>query len=96
MNLDDVLAIIAAHEDELRRYHVAALSVFGSVARNEAGPGSDVDLLVEFDQTATFDLYLNLKDFLEEILNYPVDLVTSKAVRPRLRPFIERDLLRVA
>jgi predicted nucleotidyltransferase len=96
VELIDVLTIIAAHEDELRHRHVATLSVFGSVARGEARPNSDVDLLVEFDQTATFDLYLELKEYLEQILDHQVDLVTSKAVLPRLRPYIERDLRRVA
>lgn len=96
MELADVLAIISAHEEDLRRRHVATLSVFGSVARGEARPDSDVDLLVEFDRTATYDLYLDLKEFLEEILNRPVDLLTSKAIHQRLRPSIERDLLRVA
>lgn len=96
MELSEVLAIIQANEDELRRRHVATLSVFGSVVRGEARPDSDVDLLVEFDQRATYDLYLELKEFLEQILDHPVDLVTSKAVHQRLRPHIERDLLRVA
>jgi uncharacterized protein len=96
MQLDDVLTIIAGHKDELRRHHVATRSVFGSVARGEARPDSDVDLMVEFDRTATFELYLDLKEFLEEVLGHPVDLVTSKSVRPRLRPFIEQDMLRVA
>jgi predicted nucleotidyltransferase len=96
MELDDVLATIAANEDDLRRRHVATLSVFGSVARGEAGPDSDIDFLVEFDEPATFDLYLDLKEFLENVFNRRVDLVTSKSVRPRLWPYIERDLRRVA
>ena len=50
MRRDEVLSIIAAHRDELRRMGVLSLSIFGSVARDEAGPQSDVDLLVELDR----------------------------------------------
>ena len=96
MKLNDVLAIIASHEDEIRRHHVVTLSIFGSVARDEARSDSDIDMLVEFDQPATYDLYFALKEFLEAVLDHPVDLVTSKALRPPLRPYIEKDLFRVA
>ena len=61
MQLNDVLAIIAAHEDELRQHHVATLSVFGSVARGEARPDSDVDLLIEFDEPVGLFAVFRLK-----------------------------------
>ncbi len=96
MRRDEALEILTAHRDELARFHVKSLALFGSVARDEAGPESDVDLLVEFEGPATFDQYIELKYLLEELLGRPVDLVTAKAVKPRLRPHMERDLLRVA
>ena len=66
------------------------------MARDEAGPESDLDLLVEFEGQATFDLYKGLKLFLEDILGCRVDLVMRKALRPRMRPLVEREAVRVA
>ena len=55
-----------------------------------------MDVLVEFEGPATLDQYMGLKIFLEDLLHLPVDLVTNKAVRPQLAPYIERGALRVA
>jgi len=97
MELSDVLRIIAEHEDELRRRHVASLSVFGSVARGEARPDSDVDLVVEFDGSPVglFDL-VELKEFLETILDRPVDVVTNKAIKRQIRDRILSEAVRAA
>lgn len=70
---------------------VKTLAVFGSVARDEARPDSDVDLLVEFLGPATFNGYMDLKFFLEDLLGRPIDLVTRKSIRPRLKTQIESE-----
>ncbi len=96
MNRDEILEILKAHRDELRkRFGVKSLAVFGSVARGEAGPDSDVDILVEFEGRATFDRYMGLKFFLEDLLGRRVDLVTWKALKPRLRPYVNREAIYV-
>ena len=96
MNKNEILEILRAHRDELRkRFGVKSLAVFGSVARGEAGPDSDVDILVEFEGRATFDRYMGLKFFLEDLLGRRVDLVTRKALKPRLRPYVEREAIYV-
>ena len=77
------------------RFGIVDLALFGSVARNEAGPESDVDILVTFAGPATFDGYMDLQESLETLLGREVDLVTSKAVKPLLRPYIEQDLVHV-
>jgi predicted nucleotidyltransferase len=69
---------------------VKSMAIFGSVARDEARPDSDVDILVEFLEPATFNGYMDLKFFLEDLLGRPVDLVTRKSIRPRLKTRIER------
>ncbi|MCK4600462.1 nucleotidyltransferase family protein [Candidatus Bipolaricaulota bacterium] len=74
---------------------VKSLALFGSLARGDAGPESDVDILVEFQGPSTFDRYMDLKFFLEELLNRPVDLVTRKALKPRLRPYVEKEAIYV-
>ena len=95
MRRDEALTLLRAHTADLSRFHVKSLALFGSVARDEAGPESDLDLLLEFEGPATFDLYMGLKLFLEDLLGW-VDLVMSKALKPRMRPYVERDAVRVA
>ena len=96
MTREHAIAAIRAHEAELRALGVKSLGIFGSIARDEAGPGSDVDVLVEFDGTTSFDGYMDLKDLLERALERRVDLVTQRALKPMVRPYVERDLIRVA
>jgi hypothetical protein len=96
LSKNEILEILRKHRDELRkRFGVKSLAVFGSVARGEAGPESDVDILVEFEGRATFDRYMGLKLFLEDLLGRRVDLVTRKALKPRLRPFVEQEAIYV-
>ena len=96
MNRDEILETLRTHRDELRkRFGVKSLAIFGSVARGEARPDSDVDILVEFEGRATFDRYMGLKFFLEDLLGRRVDLVTRKALKPRMRPFVEREAIYV-
>lgn len=97
MSADDVTSILEDHQDELReRFGVRILSVFGSAARGELSSGSDVDLYVEFDGTTTFDRFMGLKLFLEDLLDRPVDLVTPKALPSSLRSTVDREGQRVA
>ena len=94
---DDVCRILRQSQEELRTtYGVRSLRVFGSVARNEAAAGSDVDLLVDFAQSPGFDGYMDLKFRLEELLGCRVDLVMRKALKPYAVPTIEREGIRVA
>ena len=66
-------------------FNVKSLALFGSAARDESHALSDIDMLVEFKDKATFDPYMKLKFFLENTLGCPVDLVTRKALKQRLR-----------
>ena len=70
--------------------------LFGSVARDEARDDSDVDFLVEFTGSPSFDRFMDLKFLLEDALGIPVDLVTRRAIKSFLRSEIERDAVRVA
>ncbi|MCB9896768.1 MAG: nucleotidyltransferase family protein [Planctomycetes bacterium] len=97
MKRADVIARLEAHREDIRaRFGVDALFLFGSAARDEACEASDVDLLVRFSGPATFSGFMGLKFELEGLLGCPVDLVTERALRDRLRPSIERDAIRVA
>jgi predicted nucleotidyltransferase len=92
----ETLAALSRHKPEMeRRFGVRSLALFGSRARGQAGVRSDTDVLVEFDGPATSARYFGLQFFLEDLLGGPVDLVTTQALRPQLRPFIERDAIHV-
>jgi hypothetical protein len=97
MHQNDIMSALKKNLPVLQlRYGVRNLSVFGSVARGEERPGSDVDVLVEFEQTPNFDQFMDLKFYLEELLQKKVDLVTLHALKPRMRPIIETEALLVA
>lgn len=96
MTRAQVLQQMAASKAELAtRYGVARLALFGSVVRNSARADSDVDILVSFDGPATSARYFGVQFFLEDILGRPVDLVTDMALRPELRPYVEREAMHV-
>ena len=97
MKRDDVLAVLKAHRDELReRFGVRSIRLFGSVARGEGSPQSDIDLLVDFGGPAGFTQYMDLLFHLEELLGARVDLVTTRGLREELRPNVEREAVRGA
>ena len=82
----------------MRQHGVVHAGVFGSVARGEAGPGSDVDLMVEFEPDFRVTLFrlAETLNFLEELLGCKVDLVMRKSVYPALRKRIYGEAVRVA
>jgi predicted nucleotidyltransferase len=89
----DVIRALRGKQAELAaRFTVLRIGVFGSFSRGNAGPESDVDILVELKEP-TFDNYMNLKFYLEEILDHPVDLVIHDAIKPRLKPIIEQEVV---
>ena len=97
MTCEEAIKILHEALPGLReRFGILDLAIFGSVARNEAGPDSDVDLLVTLGPDGDlFDL-INLRFTLEELLGVKVDLTTPKALKPLTRPSIARDLIHVA
>jgi uncharacterized protein len=93
---DSVLEILEINRDDLKSYGVESISLFGSVARGEAGPRSDVDLLVDVDDEVTLFGLSRLKHHLEDLLGMPVDLVTTDALRPQMRSSILAEAIRAA
>jgi predicted nucleotidyltransferase len=96
MGRDEVLSVLTAHQSELEGFGVQSLHLFGSVAREEAAAESDVDLLVSFQETPTFSGFMKLRIFLEDLLGAKVDLVTESGLREAVRPYVEKDAIRVA
>lgn len=96
MNRADVIRLLAASMPVLTaRFGVSDLALFGSMARGTARPESDVDILVRFDGPATSARFFGVQFYLEDVLGRQVDLVTDKALRPELRPYVERDAIHV-
>jgi predicted nucleotidyltransferase len=93
---EQVLGSLRRRADDLARFGVQSLALFGSIARDQASEQSDVDILVDFDGPATFDRYMGLKIYLEELLGRRVDLVTRRGLREELRPTVEREAILVA
>ncbi|HEX7102699.1 MAG TPA: nucleotidyltransferase family protein [Nitrolancea sp.] len=96
MRRDDVLSQLAAHQVEIKSFGVKSLSLFGSVARDEARPDSDIDLLVEFDPPVGLFTVIRFRSYLEEMLGNRVDLVLHDAVKRQIRERITKDLVRAA
>lgn len=91
MKRDDVLRVLAQHREELEELGVASLSVFGSTARDEARADSDIDVLVEFgEQVGLFEV-VAVKEYLEELLRSPVDLVTRDSLKRQIRERILKE-----
>lgn len=96
MDRQRALDLLSRSKPELQaRFGVARLALFGSTARDTATRSSDVDILVAFDGPATSKRYFGVQFYLEDLLGCPVDLVTEKALRPELRPYIEQERLKV-
>ncbi len=96
MKRDDVLTLLRTHKATLaQRYGVTRLALFGSFARDKATDNSDIDILVQFDKPATSKAYFGTQFYLEDLLAHPIDLVTNKALRAELRPYIEREAVDV-
>ena len=97
MKKENVINTLLAHKGELKELGVEHLTLFGSVARDEAGPDSDVDLLATFDEAKALSLLtvVGIQRKLSKLLGCPVDLGNATAVKPRLKPHIEPDLIRV-
>jgi uncharacterized protein len=87
MNKQDAIAILLGHQDELRARGVCHAALFGSVARGEAGPRSDVDIMIELAPDASLDIfaYVELKEFIEKLFPGRVDVVNKDALKPYVR-----------
>jgi uncharacterized protein len=93
MNIQDTLATLRRHESALRAHGVAHAAVFGSVARSDNRPDSDLDILVEFEPWAdgTIYEYMRFKHFVASLFQGPVDVIDRAALKPHLRAPSARD-----
>jgi len=89
LNKDEILRKLRENRERTEKYGAGRIGLFGSYVKNEQKEGSDVDLLVEFEEDKkTFDNYMELKFFLEDLLGQKTDLVISDALKSRLKHYI--------
>ena len=94
-SLTEIKSVLESNKDALiKKYKIKAIGIFGSLSRNEAVEGSDIDILVEFEEPIGLDFVL-LADELENLLGSKVDLVSSNSIKTRLKKFVEQDLIYV-
>jgi predicted nucleotidyltransferase len=95
MTSNEAIAVLRQHEPDLRARGVRRAGIFGSVARDEAGPLSDLDILIELDPNAALDVYAyaGLKSYIAGLFESEVDVVNRGALKPHLRAPSERDAI---
>ena len=96
-NLEQVLNLLQTHKKDLKnKYYVRNIGVFGSLARGEEKPGSDIDVLVNFDRPIGLLTFVALKNYLSGLTQTPVDLVMDTSLKPAVRKNVEMDVRFVA
>lgn len=93
---ETVLTLLRTHRAELAQMGVRSIALFGSAARGDLQPESDIDLLADLAPPYTYDRYIRVKFFLEDLFGRPVDLVMPETLKPRLRPYIEKEAIYVS
>lgn len=93
---DRAVALLREHMDEMRALGVQSLSIFGSVARDEAGPESDVDVLIEHGPGMSLFDYGGIQLRLEDIFGRRVDLATAEGLKARIRDRVLAEAVRAA
>ena len=93
MNKQTVIELLKQHQEELKALGIEHLSLFGSIARSEEGPDSDIDLAAKFDRNANIGMleFVAVHEKLKDLLDHPVDLVSEPARKPRIQLEIDRD-----
>lgn len=95
-NVDNIKKILLEHKSELqKKFKVKEVGIFGSYVRGEQRKGSDVDILVEFEETPTLLGFVELEDYLSRILGVKVDLVMKRALKPRTRENVLKEVVYV-
>ena len=93
-SLDEIKAILKKHEKELKeKYGIKEIGIFGSYLRGEAKEESDLDILVEFEKTIGFFKFLELEEYLSNLIGIKVDLVSKKALKPHIGKYILKEVV---
>ena len=95
-SLEDITQLLQIHQELLqKRFRVSQMQIFGSYARGQQTINSDLDILIRYDRPPTLWMLGELRDYLTEILGMPVDLVTEKGLKPRIRKRVLAEAVKV-
>jgi predicted nucleotidyltransferase len=94
MTKEEVKRILSRNRQILKKYKVKSIALFGSYARNEQRPDSDIDLLVEFGEP-TYDNFIHLAFTLEDLLKKEVTVVPKGSLSPYIEPYVEKEAERI-
>jgi predicted nucleotidyltransferase len=95
-HLDEIKTILSQHKAAIvSSYKVREISIFGSYIRGENRETSDIDILVEFSEPIGFFAFLELEEYLQELLGAKVDLVSKKALKPRIGEYILKEAVSI-
>ena len=89
----EILNLVQSHQQDLQKLGVKSLNLFGSVARDQANHQSDVDILVELDESVGFFEFFQIKHYLEDLFQCPVDLGTIDSLKEHLRKTILEEVI---
>jgi predicted nucleotidyltransferase len=100
MKRDEIIRLLKEHEDEIKRFGVKRIGLFGSFSRDEGDENSDVDLIIEFEKgKATFKNFGGLSEYLENLFGRPVDILTPTGIESiridEIKESIKRDVMYV-
>ena len=88
-----IFETLASHQQQISKFGVRKLGLFGSFARGQQNKASDIDMLVEFTPgRKSYDNFIHLVFFLEDLLQHSVELVTPESLSPLLKPYIEKEV----
>jgi predicted nucleotidyltransferase len=91
----EILKLLSQNKSELeKKFKVSRLALFGSYARGDQRPDSDVDILVDVDPSIGLE-FIDLAERIEQLIELPVELVSRRAIKPRNMKFIEQELIYV-
>ncbi len=94
MNKEEILNRIRENREKMRSFGVRKIGIFGSFVRGEEKEGSDIDIIVEFEEgKKNFNNFINLVFYLEELLGRKVDLLTPESISPYIKPYIEKEVV---
>ena len=96
MNKEEILKILAENNSTISNLGVKSLGLFGSVSRGERSTNSDADFIVSFHGPVTFDRFMDVKIFLEDLLGMEIDLVIAESMHPEIKANISEDIIYVA
>jgi hypothetical protein len=95
MKRSEMLAIVRSHQQELQAMGVQSLDLFGSVARDEARPDSDVDFLAELNRPCGLFKFIGIQHYLQDLLGCKVDFGTRDMLKDAIRDMVLKEVVRV-